>query len=154
MPAYQQPDAGVKPPVALAPRRSTRVTRLGFLILAPIVFLAILGTLSFVALWYVVTSIEPIGFGEGRESPDGRYEASVYRMEQRTPIGTLDRFVQFEVVERSGGRQIWHVVQRYAPDVDPPRYEMRGRRFVEWAADSKSVSIPVTGGQTMTFDVP
>lgn len=100
-------------------------------------------------LWFIGS-----GSGEGRESPDGRYEANAYNMSTGTLTGGREHYIKIFVIEKSSGRMTWRLVYGHDAAAAVPAYGQRGVRFVEWSADSKSVTIPVANGQKMVLAVP
>jgi hypothetical protein len=75
-------------------------------------------------------------------------------MTARTLLRGHDHYVELKVVDTATGCEVWHVIHHHPPDADVPDYGMRGVKFINWADDSSSVTIPVGKGQKMTFAVP
>jgi hypothetical protein len=106
-------------------------------------------------IWIVFS---PIKSGESRRSPDQRYEASAMNVQQRNLWGEWIHHVELKVIDLSTDKVIWEITYQHPPDADVCDYFMRGVKFVQWAEDSTSVTIPTRGqmgGQDeMTFRVP
>lgn len=114
--------------------------------------IAILVTLLTLSLRFWFKS--PLGTGEYRESPDGRYTAHASNMSDGTLGGNRPEYIKISVEETSSSRDIWRIVLNYTGGVDRPEYGMRGIKFILWADDSTSVTVPVFDGQKLVLPVP
>jgi hypothetical protein len=94
--------------------------------------------LTFAWFWF-----SPVRAGEFRESPDGRYKAHAMNVTQTRVFGGEDHSIEIKVVEQATGRVIWHIVHPHPPQPDELPYYTRGIKFIQWAADSSSVTIPI-----------
>ena len=99
-------------------------------------------------LWFF-----PSGTGEFRHSPDGRFTAHATNMTTGTITGGRDRYIKIRVVEDSSGREVWRIVQGHTAEADVPDYGTRGKRFIAWAPDSSSVTVPVADGRELALPV-
>jgi hypothetical protein len=94
----------------------------------------------------------PSGTGESRHSPDGRYTASAMNMSCGTWFNGRIQYIELRVAETDGA-ELWRTEYHY-PHGPVPDYGDRSKdRFITWAQDSSSVSIPVGGGKQVTVQV-
>ena len=100
-------------------------------------------------LWFM-----PTGSGELEHSPNGRYTAHAHNLSTGTLLGGRDWYIQVRVVEEASGAEVWRVVHRHPAGADVTDYGSRARRFITWAADSATVTVPVTGGRELVLVVP
>ena len=114
---------------------------------AVVAFLLILTVLS--SLWF-----GPSGTGEFRNSPNGRYTAHASNMSTGTLTGGRDWFIEITVVEESSGREVWRIVRRHQAEAEVPEYGNRAGRYVTWAPDSSTVTVPIEAGQSLVLNVP
>jgi hypothetical protein len=112
---------------------------------ASLVLLAALGAW----LWFA-----PCGTGEYRHSPDGRFTAEVWNLTAGTLLYGHQSYIEVRVVDAGSGQEVWRVVCWHAPEAEVPDYGDRGQRFIRWAANSSSVTIPVDGGKQLVLAVP
>ncbi|CAN5369393.1 hypothetical protein BH10PLA1_BH10PLA1_21830 [soil metagenome] len=96
----------------------------------------------------------PSGTGEYADSPDGRYTAHASNLRRGTWLQGRVSYTKIEIVERSTGKTVWKA-DRYpfATEV-PPDFGDRSKKFIVWAPDSRSVSIPVEGATDSVWAVP
>ena len=113
-----------------------------------LVAFGILLTAALAWLWFV-----PSGTGEFLTSPDGRFTARASNLSRGTLTGRRDRYVQVQVSENASGRELWRVVRR-PPGTSVPGYGNRDERFITWAGDSSSVTVPLGSGRRLVLEVP
>jgi len=76
-------------------------------------------------------------------------------MNRGTFLNGRVNYIQLTVVEKSTGHEIWHVKHYHTGDANVPDYGDRSHeRFIKWAPDSSSVTIPIANGREQTFAVP
>jgi hypothetical protein len=118
----------------------------------------------------VVTSIglstvawfSPSGMGESATSPDGRFVAHAFNMQRNRLFQEPLRYVQLTVMD-SADREVWRTEYHAHKPVDesesstykPTDFTIRGAAVqIRWAADSRSVLLPLGSGRDMTVSVP
>lgn len=68
--------------------------------------------------------------------------------------GRID-YLQLTVVESTTGHEVWRINQYPPANAEVPDYGDRSQdRFIVWAPDSSSVTIPVVNGQKITLPIP
>ena len=79
----------------------------------------------------------PVGTGETRRSPDGKFEATVYDWFDEGFWGARRSWYAYDVREVGSGR----VIERFTSDrLESPYFGSRsGHRVVMWAPDSATV---------------
>ena len=88
------------------------------------------------------------------QRPSTESLAQAMNMSAGTLLRGRDWYVEVRVVEQASGWEVWRVVRRHPAGADVPDYGSRGRRFITWAADSSSVTVPVGGGEQLVLAVP
>ena len=118
------------------------------------------------AYWLIITTVgilltvaawlwfAPSGTGEYLRSPDGRFTAHVSNLSAGTWAGSREQYIQVRIVEEASDREVWRVVRPHSALATVPDYGSRADRFLVWAADSSSVTVPVGGGQQLILPVP
>jgi hypothetical protein len=114
----------------------------------------------------VVTSIglstvawfSPSGMGESATSPDGRFVAHAFNMQRNRLFQEPLRYVQLTVTDKAD-RQVWRtdysVDEPGSSTYKPTDFTIRGAAVqIRWAADSRSVLLPLGSGRDMTVSVP
>jgi hypothetical protein len=102
------------------------------------------------AIWFL-----PFSTGEHRISPDGRYEANAYNVNQGTFFSGRVDFIRLTVLESKTNREVWRADYYHEPGAKVPDYADRSHNpFIEWAADSSSVSIPLENGRQVKLALP
>ena len=100
------------------------------------------------ALWFSAS-----GFSEFADSPDGRYHAQVSSFNRGTWTGRIN-YVQITIHENATGHTVWKAQRFMLPGEVAPSYDDRSKQFITWAADSKTVTIPVGGPVPAVIAVP
>jgi hypothetical protein len=109
------------------------------------------------AMWF-----SPTGLGETAKSPDGRFVAYAFNMHQNRPFQEPLNYIQLTVMD-SADREVWRTEYHARKPVDesasstyqPTDFTIRGAATqIRWAADSRSVLLPLGSGRTMTVSVP
>ena len=100
----------------------------------------VVGVPLFIAgsLWY-----GPSGWGEHRESPDGRFRAEASNMSTGTITGERVKYLRLAVVDNATRQEIWSVIHHHPQGAGVTDYSVRGPVIVVWAPDSKSVRFPI-----------
>jgi hypothetical protein len=96
----------------------------------------------------------PSGTGEYADSPDGKYRASVFRLRRGTIFHGRIEYIHIEITESSTGQAIWTANRYVLPGEAAPDYGERGRKFLVWAANSRSLTVPVVDANNAVFIVP
>ena len=117
---------------------------IGFAFLGLILALVVAGS-----VWF-----SPFGTGESEDSPDGRYHTSAMNMRQGTWLNGRINFVDIKVIENSSGRIVWHAKRYPLASEASPDFGNRSKKHIQWAADSRSVSVPVGGLVDSVWSVP
>jgi hypothetical protein len=94
------------------------------------------------------------GTGEYADSPDGRYAAHASNLRRGTWLHGRASYIEIEVVEKSTGHTVWKVERYPFSSEVPPEFGDRSKKFIVWAMDSRSVSIPVGGTTDSVWAVP
>jgi hypothetical protein len=103
-----------------------------------------------VHLWF-----DPFGTGEYRTSLDGRFRASASNLNQNTLFNGRVQYIELLVTEPVAKREVWRVQFNHDASAKVPHYgDRREKPFVEWAKDSRSVTVPVLTGQHVTLPMP
>jgi hypothetical protein len=104
----------------------------------------------------------PSGIGETVKSPDGRFVAYAFNMHQNRLFQEPLRYIQLRVMD-SADREVWRTEYHAHKPVDesessaykPTDFTIRGAAVqIRWAADNRSVLLPLGSGRTMTVSVP
>ncbi|MGL6076417.1 MAG: hypothetical protein ACRC8S_19870 [Fimbriiglobus sp.] len=114
----------------------TRRTKCG--LLGGLLTIIVMPIITFAWFWF-----SPVRAGEFRESPDDRYKAHAMNVTQSRLLGGEDHWIEIQVVEQATGRVIWQIVHPHPPEADFIPYYARDMKFIKWAADSSSVTIPI-----------
>lgn len=110
-------------------------------------------TVMGVALLATWVYLLPVGAGEFRDSPDGRFRAHATTFQRNTIGRGVVTYLEYRVEDRASERVIWQM--RYTPPTaDSFDYGDRSRRFVEWAGDSSSVTIALDPARSLTIPLP
>jgi hypothetical protein len=99
----------------------------------------------------------PVGSGEYRPSPNGRFIAHASNNSRGNWGGNRSEYIELSVEDTTTQLSIWQLKYLVSAQSDPagiPKYGMRGLRLINWAKDSSSVSIPIQRGQQVTLPVP
>jgi hypothetical protein len=100
-------------------------------------------------LWF-----SPWKAGEFRDSPDGQYVATAYNVTRHTLLSGDRHSIELSVVEKESGRDIWRMEWNHPSGANVPDYAMRANiKFVVWAGDSSSVTIPIINNQQLVLPV-
>lgn len=96
----------------------------------------------------------PSGTGEYADSPDGRYTAHASNLRRGTWLHGRVSYIELKVVEQSTGNTVWRA-ERYLPnEVRTPEFGDRSKKFIVWARDSRSVSVPVGDASDLAWAAP
>jgi hypothetical protein len=99
-------------------------------------------------LWFA-----PIGSGEYKTSPDGRYTAEVSNETCGTWLHGRMQYVRVDVTESSSGRALFGLDYFPAKGVVVPDYEDREQKYIQWQPDSSAVAIPIDSGKSIVLPV-
>jgi hypothetical protein len=102
----------------------------------------------------VVLWTSPSGMGDYRVSPNGKYTAHAMNMSTGAFLGKPSRYIEISVEETSTHREIWRIIHHPSDNAKVPDYGIRGIKFVEWAADSGSVTIPIASDDKLVLSIP
>jgi hypothetical protein len=97
-------------------------------------------------LWF-----SPMGVGEYKESPDGRWEARVMSMHRGTWRGTRQSFLMISVESVPKGTYVWKTEWDIDSTARLPDYGNRQFQFIHWAANSTEFSVELTNGLKTTI---
>jgi hypothetical protein len=109
-----------------------------------------------------VAWFSPSGMGETATSPDGRFVAYAFNMHQNRLFQEPLSYLQLTVMD-SADREVWRTEYHAHKPIDesesstykPTDFTIRGAATqIRWAADSRSVLLPLGSGRTMTVSVP
>jgi hypothetical protein len=111
----------------------------------------VVGIFRFAAhLWF-----DPFGTGEYRTSLDGRFKASASNLNQNTLFNGRVQYIELLVTEPAAKREVWRVQFHHDASGKVPHYGDRSEKpFIEWAQDSRSVTIPVGVEQQVKLPMP
>jgi hypothetical protein len=116
-----------------------------------LIVILIASAIAFIAGW---AWFLPSGTGEYLDSPDGRYTAHASTLNHGTWLLGRVNYIEIKVVEKSSHRTVWKA-ERYAmPNEVQPTFGDRSKKFIVWAPDSRSVSIPISSVATSTWAAP
>ena len=104
-----------------------------------------------VAAWLWFSSS---GTGEYADSPDGRYHVSVSSLNRGTWLHGRINYVEVKITENATGATVWESRRLMLPGETAPEYSDRSKKFITWAPDSRSLSVPVGGPKDAVFAVP
>jgi hypothetical protein len=97
--------------------------------------------------------LSPWGAGEYAESPDGRFVAYASNMHQNRLLSEPLTYIQLTVREKQSGREVWRA--DYYADHQAADYTRRGAdRLLRWAADGRSVLLPLGEGREIRVSTP
>jgi hypothetical protein len=96
----------------------------------------------------------PFGTGEYADSPDGRFTAHASNLRRGTWLHGRVNYIGIKVVEKSTGQTVWKAERYPLPNEVPPEFGDRSKKFIVWAADSRSVSVPVGAATDSVWAVP
>jgi hypothetical protein len=111
--------------------------------------LVVISIIVFANLWS-----GPLDTGEVRDSPNDRFTAAAMNRSHLTWRGQREQYLEVTIVEKTSQRSVWHATYHHLKTANVPDYGRRGERFIMWAADSASVTVPVQDGRQLVLAIP
>jgi hypothetical protein len=111
--------------------------------------LVVISFIVFASLWS-----GPLDTGEFRDSPNDRFTAYATNRSHLNWRGQREWYLEVTVVEKTSQRSVWRATYHHLKAANVPDYGRRGERFIMWAADSASVTVPVQDGRQLVLAIP
>jgi hypothetical protein len=113
------------------------------------VSLVVVSVIVFANLWS-----GPLDTGEFRDSPNDRFTAAAMNRSHLTWRGQRERYLEVTIVEKTSQRSVWRATYHHLKTANVPDYGRRGKRFIMWADDSTSVTVPIQDGRQLVLAIP
>jgi hypothetical protein len=96
----------------------------------------------------------PSGTGEYAHSPDDRYTAHASNLRRGTWLHGRVSYIEIKIVEKLTDNTVWKAERYPLSNELPPQYGDRRKKFIVWAPDSHSVTVPVGSATDSIWRVP